>query len=59
MAQVPALSGTALQDELRRVAETLAGNEVKGPDRLALLRRQATLGDLRDALAQRKRTEDA
>lgn len=59
MPTVPALSKTALQEELQRVAEALAGNEMKGPDRLALLRRQATLGDLRDALAQRKRTEDA
>ena len=59
MPRVPALSGIALQEELQRVAEALAGNEVKGPDRLALLRRQATLGDLRDALAQRKRTENA
>ncbi len=59
MPPVPALSGAALQQELQRVAETLAGNDVKGPERLALLRRQATLGDLRDALAQRKRTENA
>lgn len=57
MPRVPALSGTALQEELERVAEALTGNEVKGPERLALLRRQATLGDLRDALAQRDRTE--
>lgn len=59
MPRVPALSGTALQEELQRVAEALAGNEVKGPERLALLRRQATLGDLRDALAQRDRTQSA
>ncbi len=59
MPPVPALSGAALQQELQRVAEALAGNDVKGPERLALLRRQATLGDLRDALAQRKRTENA
>jgi len=59
MPRAPALSGTALQEELQRVAAALASNEVKGPDRLALLRRQATLGDLRDALAQRKRTEGA
>jgi len=59
MPPVPALSPTALQEELRRVAETLGGNDVKGPERLALLRRQATLGDLRDALAQRRRTENA
>lgn len=59
MPKVPALSATALQEELQRVAEALAGNEVKGPERLALLRRQATLGDLRDAIAQRERTGHA
>lgn len=59
MPRVPALSGTALQEELQRVAEALAGNDVKGPERLALLRRQATLGDLRDALAQRERQQSA
>ncbi len=49
------MSAAALTQELQRIAEALAGNEVKGPDRLELLRRQATLGDLREALAQRER----
>ncbi len=56
MPKAPALSAAALQEELQRVAEALADRDLKGPDRLALLRRQATLGDLRDALAQRDRT---
>lgn len=56
MPPAPVLSGAALKEELARVAEALASNDVKGPDRLALLRRQATLGDLRDAIAQRERT---
>lgn len=59
MPPAPTLSGAALQEELQRVAEALAGSDVKGPDRLALLRRQATLGDLRDALAQRDRGASA
>jgi hypothetical protein len=56
MPKATVMSGAALQEELQRVAEALAGNDVKGPERLALLRRQATLGDLRDALAQRERS---
>lgn len=55
MPPAPALSPAALTHELQRVAEALAGNELKKPDRLELLRRQATLGDLREALAQRER----
>ncbi|MCW2998484.1 MAG: hypothetical protein JWN65_2033 [Solirubrobacterales bacterium] len=41
--------------ELAGVADRLAANTVTGPQRLALLRRQAELGDLRDALADRAR----
>lgn len=55
MPPVPAMSAAALTQELQRIAEALAGSEVKGPERLDLLRRQATLGDLREALAQRER----
>lgn len=55
MPPAPALSPAALLQELQRIAETLAGNEVQGPERLALLRRQATLGDLRESLAERER----
>ncbi len=54
MPPAPALTPAALTAELQRVAEALDG-DVKGPERLALLRRQATLGDLREALAQRER----
>ena len=59
MPKAPVMSGAVLQDELQRVAEALAGSTVRGPERLALLRRQATLGDLRDALAQRARPDRA
>lgn len=55
MPPAPALSPAAVTQELQRVAEALAGNQLAKPDRLALLRRQATLGDLREALAQRER----
>jgi hypothetical protein len=39
--------------ELAGVAEKLASANVTGEQRLALLRRQAQLGDLRDAIAER------
>jgi hypothetical protein len=41
--------------ELERVAALLAKGGVGGAQRLALLRRQAALGDLRDAVAERLR----
>jgi hypothetical protein len=41
--------------ELASVAERLADAKVTGQARLALLRRQAELGDLRDALRDRGR----
>lgn len=53
MPPAPALSAAALTEELQRVSAALNG-DVKGPERLALLRRQATLGDLREALAERE-----
>ena len=43
--------------ELAGVADKLAARELTGAERLALLRRQAQLGDLRDALAERARRE--
>ncbi len=45
----------AIADELKRVAEKLALPKTKGAERLELLRRQASLGDLRDAIADRAR----
>lgn len=39
------------------VADRLASPKLTGPQRLALLRRQAELGDLRDALLDRRRRE--
>lgn len=46
-----------LLKELDAVADKLAAGGATGKDRLALLRRQAQLGDLRDALAARNRRE--
>jgi hypothetical protein len=41
--------------ELAGVADKLADNALTREKRLALLRRQARLGDLRDAIAERAR----
>ena len=41
--------------QLDGVAKKLGSAKLKGPDRLALLRQQAALGDLRDAIAERAR----
>jgi hypothetical protein len=41
--------------DLEGVADKLADGRVSGEKRLALLRRQAQLGDLRDAIAERAR----
>jgi hypothetical protein len=49
------LTRSMVLKELAGVAERLAATTVTGPQRLALLRRQAELGDLRDALADRAR----
>jgi hypothetical protein len=51
----PALDQAALRKELDGVADQLADRSITGPKRLVVLRRQAQLGDLRDALAQRAR----
>ena len=52
-----ALSHTrnAVLKELAGVGDKLAAKSLTTPQRLALLRRQAELGDLRDALADRAR----
>ena len=48
-------SNSNLTKELERVAVALDKQRLGSDDRLALLRRQAALGDLRDALADRAR----
>lgn len=45
----------AVLKELTSVERKLDGPGLTGADRLALLRRQAQLGDLRDALVRRER----
>jgi hypothetical protein len=49
------LDQSALNKELKAIAAKLADGASTGEKRLALLRRQAELGDLRDAIAQRAR----
>jgi hypothetical protein len=51
----PPLDKSALDRELKSVAAKLADGGSTGEERLALLRRQAALGDLRDAIALRAR----
>jgi hypothetical protein len=41
--------------QMETVARRLESPSLNGPQRMALLRRQAELGDLRDALAERAR----
>lgn len=50
-----ALDKAAVLKEMGTVAQKLAASGSNGEKRLALLRRQAQLGDLRDALADRAR----
>jgi hypothetical protein len=49
------LDKTDVLKEMDAVGDKLADGALTGQERLALLRRQAQLGDLRDALAQRAR----
>lgn len=51
------LDKTDVLKELQVVADKLAATGLTSEKRLALLRRQAQLGDLRDALAQRMRRD--
>jgi hypothetical protein len=48
-------TSSQIRDQLEAVAAQLASPTVTGPKRMALLRRQAELGDLRDALLDRAR----
>jgi len=50
---------TAVLKELAAVGDKLAARALTNPQRLALLRRQAELGDLRDALADREHRKPA
>jgi hypothetical protein len=50
---------TAVLKELAGVGDKLAAPRLTKVQRLALLRRQAELGDLRDALADRARRKSA
>jgi cell division protein FtsB len=49
------LNQSAVIKELDRVGDKLAARGLAPEKRMALLRRQAQLGDLRDAIAQRAR----
>ena len=49
------LTHAVVLKELAGVSDKLAAKSLTPPQRLALLRRQAELGDLRDALAERAR----
>jgi cell division protein FtsB len=49
------LNQSAVIKELDRVGDKLAAKGLAADKRMALLRRQAQLGDLRDAIAQRAR----
>jgi hypothetical protein len=51
----PALDQSQVLKELAGVADKLAEDGLTRETRLALLRRQARLGDLRDAIAERAR----
>ncbi|MEA2287695.1 MAG: hypothetical protein QOJ21_3738 [Solirubrobacteraceae bacterium] len=53
MARRP-ITDAAVLKQLKTVGEKLAG-KVSGKERLALLRRQAELGDQRDAAAEKAR----
>jgi hypothetical protein len=51
------LDQSDLLNELSALADEIASGKATGEKRLALLRRQAQLGDLRDAIAERARRE--
>jgi hypothetical protein len=53
------LTRNAVLKELAGVGDKLAAKKLTQQQRLALLRRQAELGDLRDALADRARRSAA
>ncbi len=55
MARTSPLDSAAVVKELQGVAAKLGDGSSRGRERLALLRRQAQLGDVRDAIDERVR----
>ncbi len=52
------ISAAVVREELDAVADKLAADRITPEQRLVLLRRQADLGDLRDAIADRARRRE-
>jgi cell division protein FtsB len=55
----PNLTNANVLKQLETVSAQLAAGKVTGEKRMDLLRRQAQLGDLRDAIAERARRNAA
>lgn len=55
MPRAPKTPAPTLTEELARVGADLRANECTSAERMDLLRRQAELGDLKDALDERAR----
>ncbi len=55
MPRAPKTPAPTLSEELTRVGADLRANECTTAERMELLRRQAELGDLKDALEERNR----
>jgi hypothetical protein len=55
MPRAPKTPAPTLSEELTRVGADLRANECTTSERMELLRRQAELGDLREALEDRAR----
>jgi cell division protein FtsB len=55
MPRAPKTPAPTLSEELTRVGADLRANECTTAERMDLLRRQAELGDLKDALEERAR----
>jgi cell division protein FtsB len=55
MPRAPKTPAPTLSEELTRVGADLRANECTTAERMELLRRQAELGDLKDALEERAR----
>ena len=55
MPRAPETPAPTLSEELTRVGADLRANECTTAERMELLRRQAELGDLKDALEERAR----
>ncbi len=55
MPRAPKTPAPTLSEELTRVGADLRANECSTAERMDLLRRQAELGDLKDALEERAR----